>query len=370
MAWVRSPGPSWTLEPATRLPAVIETDIPARLDRLPWGRFHTLVVVALGITWILDGLEVTLAGAVSGALKESPRLHFSNADVGFASSAYLAGAVLGALVSAGSPTGSAASGCSSSRSRSISSPPPRPRCPGTWRASRCFVSSPARASAANTPRSIPPSRSWCRRAIAAGPTSSSTAASGSARRSEQPARSSCSIRRCCAPDVGWRCAFLIGAALGLVIFIMRLWIPESPRWLMTHGRVGEAERRSRQDRGRGFLASGHRFAPEPLPSIRLRTRRFTPLREVFRTLFLRPPAAHARGLVPDGGAGVFLQRDLFHLRAGAHRFLRHPPRSRRLVSPAVRRRQFPRAGPARTPVRHGRAPADDRRDLRACRACC
>src|SRR5258707_6495991 len=76
--------------------AIIETDIPARLDRLSWGRFHTLVVIALGITWILDGLEVTLAGAVSGALKQSPQLHFSNADVGFAASAYLAGAVTGA----------------------------------------------------------------------------------------------------------------------------------------------------------------------------------------------------------------------------------------------------------------------------------
>src|SRR5215471_9521751 len=76
---------------------LIATDIPARLDRLTWGRFHTLVVVALGITWILDGLEVTLAGAVSGALKDSPRLAFSNADIGLANSAYLAGAVLGAL---------------------------------------------------------------------------------------------------------------------------------------------------------------------------------------------------------------------------------------------------------------------------------
>ena len=77
---------------------VFETDIPARLDRLRWGRFHTLVVVALGITWILDGLEVTLAGAVAGALKASPRLQFSNAAIGFASSAYLGGAVLGALL--------------------------------------------------------------------------------------------------------------------------------------------------------------------------------------------------------------------------------------------------------------------------------
>src|SRR5262247_995631 len=77
--------------------ALIETNVPARLDRLPWGRFHTLVVLALGITWILDGLEVTLAGALSGALKESPTLQFSNFDVGLANSAYLAGAVLGAL---------------------------------------------------------------------------------------------------------------------------------------------------------------------------------------------------------------------------------------------------------------------------------
>src|ERR1041385_1302287 len=77
--------------------AVVETDIPARLDRLPWSRFHTLVVAALGITWILDGLEVTLAGSVAGALKASPVLRFSNADVGLAATAYLAGAVLGAL---------------------------------------------------------------------------------------------------------------------------------------------------------------------------------------------------------------------------------------------------------------------------------
>lgn len=75
----------------------IETDIPARLDRLPWSRFHTLVVVALGVTWILDGLEVTLAGSVSGALKDSPVLRFTNTEVGMAGAAYIAGAVVGAL---------------------------------------------------------------------------------------------------------------------------------------------------------------------------------------------------------------------------------------------------------------------------------
>lgn len=79
-------------------PQIVETAVPARLDRLRWSRFHTLVVAALGITWVLDGLEVTLAGAVAGALKESPVLQLSNAEVGLASSFYLAGAVLGALL--------------------------------------------------------------------------------------------------------------------------------------------------------------------------------------------------------------------------------------------------------------------------------
>src|ERR1700722_11612171 len=76
---------------------VIETDLPGRLDRLPWGRFHTLIVAALGITWLLDGLEVTLAGSVASALKTSSVLKFSNSDVGLAGSAYIAGAVIGAL---------------------------------------------------------------------------------------------------------------------------------------------------------------------------------------------------------------------------------------------------------------------------------
>src|SRR5579872_1495621 len=74
------------------------TDVPARLDRLPWSSFHRLVVAALGITWILDGLEVTLAGSVAAALQQSPRLHLTPEEIGLTGSAYLAGAVLGALL--------------------------------------------------------------------------------------------------------------------------------------------------------------------------------------------------------------------------------------------------------------------------------
>src|ERR1700728_3556336 len=71
-------------ETALRVGSVIETDIPARLDALPFGRFHLLVIVALGITWILDGLEVTLAGALSGELMQSSGLSLSNSQIGLA----------------------------------------------------------------------------------------------------------------------------------------------------------------------------------------------------------------------------------------------------------------------------------------------
>src|SRR5437764_323560 len=77
---------------------VIKTNIPARMDRLPWSRWHWLVVIALGITWIIDGLEVTLVGAISGVLERPETMHFSAAQIGLLNTAYLVGAVLGSLV--------------------------------------------------------------------------------------------------------------------------------------------------------------------------------------------------------------------------------------------------------------------------------
>src|SRR5437763_1825608 len=84
--------------PITLNPSVIESDIPARLDRLPWSRWHWLIVVALGITWVLDGLEVTLAGAVGGVLKRSDTLGLSDAQIGGSATCYLLGAVLAAAI--------------------------------------------------------------------------------------------------------------------------------------------------------------------------------------------------------------------------------------------------------------------------------
>jgi MFS family permease len=75
----------------------VSTDIPARLDRLRWSRFHGLLVVALGISWMLDGLEVTIVGAMGGVLEDRHTLHLSAADVAAVASFYITGAVLGAL---------------------------------------------------------------------------------------------------------------------------------------------------------------------------------------------------------------------------------------------------------------------------------
>jgi hypothetical protein len=78
----------------------IETDIPARLDRLPWSQFHWRVIIGLGTVWILDGLEVTIVGAISGRLSEKGAgVGISAADVsGLAASLYVAGACVGALI--------------------------------------------------------------------------------------------------------------------------------------------------------------------------------------------------------------------------------------------------------------------------------
>jgi MFS family permease len=265
-------------------PAPIETAIPARLDRLRWSRFHTLIVVALGITWVLDGLEVTLAGAVAGALKESPVLRLSNADVGLASSFYLAGAVLGALL-----FGWLTDRLGRKRLFFITL--------GVY-----LVATAATAFAWDFP-----SFALFRFLTGAGIGGEYTAIASTIQEFI-PARyrghtdliinGSFWIGAACGaaasivlldpdllpPDYGWRAAFFIGSVLGLFILVMRSWIPESPRWLMTHGRPGEAHAildRIEDDHRR----RGHRLAEGSLPTIRLHTRRFTPLRQVWQALF-------------------------------------------------------------------------------------
>jgi MFS family permease len=263
---------------------IIETSIPSRLDALRWSGFHTRVVLALGITWILDGLEVTLAGALSGALKESPTLHFTNFDVGFSNSAYLAGAVLGALgfgwltdrigrkklffiTLALYLTATAATALSFDL--------------GSYALFRFLTGAGigGEYTAINsTIQELVPARyrGWTDLVIngsfwigaAIGATSAIVLLDPHLLR----------------PDLGWRLAYLTGACLGLGVFVMRMWIPESPRWLMIHGYPERAD---------AIVGDIERFAsrdiqdppPHALPKIKLKMRDHTPLREVARTLF-------------------------------------------------------------------------------------
>src|ERR1700731_4355802 len=95
---IERPAPAPQGEGGRRQREAITTDIPARLDRLPWSRFHLLVVVALGVTWILDGLEVTIVGSIGPVLQNSQTLGLSAQEIGSAGSAYVIGAVVGALL--------------------------------------------------------------------------------------------------------------------------------------------------------------------------------------------------------------------------------------------------------------------------------
>ena len=275
-------GVTASIEPAA---TVAETDIPARLDRLPWGRFHTLVVAALGITWILDGLEVTLAGAVAGALRQSPVLQFSSTDIGIVSSAYLAGAVLGAVffgwltdrlgrkklffitlavyLVATAATAFSWDLWSFALFRFLTGA----GIGGEYAAINSTIQELIPARVRGWTDLVINGSFWVGAAVGA-------------------AGSIVLLDPALLPvDIGWRAAFAIGSALALVILLMRAWLPESPRWLITHGRAAEAEAIVAGIEEK-FRREGHGLTPGPFPKIRLRARTHTPLAEVAETLFV------------------------------------------------------------------------------------
>src|SRR6201996_7346494 len=221
--------------------AAIKTDIPARLDRLPWSRFHMLVVAGLGITWILDGLEVTIVGSLGPALQSQDTLRLSSADLGSIASFYVIGAVAGALVFGwitdrfgrrlvfyvtlliyllgvllsafawdfwsfaffrlitGLGIGGEYAAVNSAIDELI---------PAKYRGRIDLIVNGsfwvgAAAGAAITPLLLD--------------------------------------QRLFAVNVGWRLGFGIGGVLGLSILLLRRFVPESPRWLVTHCRAEEAE---------------------------------------------------------------------------------------------------------------------------------
>ena len=265
---------------------IIETNLPARLDRLPWGRFHVLIVVALGVTWLLDGLEVTLAGAVSSALKTSPLLHLSNAQIGLTGSAYIAGAVCGAL----------GFGWLTDR---------------LGRRKLFFITLAVYLLAtAATAFSWSFASFMVFRVITGAGIGGEYAAINSTIQEFTPARvrgwTDLSINgtfwvgaglgaagslvlldpNLLPADWGWRACFFIGAVFALAILPMRAWVPESPRWLITHGRHDEAHAIVEDIEAR-FRHAGHEIDAAPCHPLRLYARSHTPLASVFEAIFVR-----------------------------------------------------------------------------------
>jgi len=220
----------------------IESTIPARLDRLPFSGWHWRILIALGVAWVLDGLEVTLVGSLGAVLQRPDTLALSASQIGWAGSAYIAGAVLGALYF----------GRQSDR----------------LGRRKLFLVTLAVYMVATLATAASLNYSWfllCRFATGFG-IGGEYAAINSAIDELMPARlrgranlavngsfwigaalgAALSLAlldvHVLGPVLGWRAAFLMGAVLAVVIVVMRRDIPESPRWLLTHGREAEAER--------------------------------------------------------------------------------------------------------------------------------
>ena len=262
----------------------IESYVPARLDRMPWSSWHWLIVVSLGATWILDGLEVTLAGALGGILTRHETLGLSDTQVGASATCYLAGAVLGALLFGYATDrfgrkklffitvtvylmGTALSAFSwNFWSYALFRAVTGAGIGGEYAAINSAIDELIPARVRGRVDLIINGSYWVGAAMGAAATLVLL----------DPRRIPIWL--------GWRCAFAIGATLGLIVIFFRRWIPESPRWLMIHGRnreaeeiVADVERKIIGTSATGTTGPGY----NDLPPTRIRTRTHTPWREIW-----------------------------------------------------------------------------------------
>jgi MFS family permease len=276
--------------------ATIETRIPARLDRLPWSRFHWMVVIGLGTVWILDGLEVTIVGSIGQRLTEKGSgLVLDPSQIGTAAAFYVAGACLGALFFG--------------------------QLTDRFGRKKLFLITLAVYIAATvaTAFSFAAWYFYAARFFTGAGIGGEYAAINSAIDELIPARVRGRVdliingsywvgaaggalaavvlldTALFAADFGWRLAFGLGAALGVGILLVRRNVPESPRWLFIHKRHEEGERIVAEIEKAVEEDTGEKL-PEPDESITVRQRERIPLGEIARTAFSKYPRRTVLGL--------------------------------------------------------------------------